>query len=572
MKFSRVSFGLVTLAILVMSGVGQAEGDLRLSVSKSFVEGLDVAAIQLVAVQEDGRVKTFDSLAREKLKHVVGSKLARAQEPVVVYLDMMLNPEQYRDANIIFVKKPAMRRDIIEGVKSLTPPQARQGVISGVELNRFEETGFVSLNFIDHNVVRTALSELRRDLMRSNKAVGEIMRARNIADPRFLHAMLKVIPPPGMTDVDPWYPIAQLFGSQGVTQGGSGHDHGEIPGVSEELSRKILASWSGLQTAWANEDVTLASTSLNELAAIFPTIEPDLYPSPGRLSLEHWYYKSVKMTWVWILYFLALPLLLMAVVYKFKWARIAGLGFFSIGFAAHTASIIIRWVLAERIPNANMFEAVVASAWFGGVIAIVYEIICRKKALKNMGAMCASAYAMVAMMVGYYSPVSLNSDITTVMPVLDKTIWLYIHTNIVIGSYGLIFFGGVTALFYLCGSGINLFRGEKKGRTWDGRSGLSKSFDGATMVFLQLAFITLWVGTALGAVWADVSWGRPWGWDPKEVFALNTWIVLLILVHVRLKVRNKGFWTAIIALIACGVMLFNWIIVNFVVVGLHSYA
>ncbi len=97
-------------------------------------------------------------------------------------------------------------------------------------------------------------------------------------------------------------------------------------------------------------------------------------------------------------------------------------------------------------------------------------------------------------------------------------------------------------------------------------------FDGATMVLVELAFIMLWTGLVMGAIWADHSWGRPWGWDPKEVFALNTFIIFLILIHVRLKVRDKGFWTAVLAVIGFEVMMFNWIVVNFVISGLHSYA
>jgi len=100
----------------------------------------------------------------------------------------------------------------------------------------------------------------------------------------------------------------------------------------------------------------------------------------------------------------------------------------------------------------------------------------------------------------------------------------------------------------------------------------SEVFDGATMVLVELAFVMLWTGTVMGAIWADHSWGRPWGWDPKEVFALNTFIIFLILIHVRLKVKDKGFWTAVLAVVGFEVMMFNWIVVNFVISGLHSYA
>jgi ABC-type transport system involved in cytochrome c biogenesis permease subunit len=102
--------------------------------------------------------------------------------------------------------------------------------------------------------------------------------------------------------------------------------------------------------------------------------------------------------------------------------------------------------------------------------------------------------------------------------------------------------------------------------------GLERVLDGATMIFLHLSFIMLWTGTVMGAIWADHSWGRPWGWDPKEVFALNTWIIFLILVHVRIQVKEKALWTAVLAVVGTAVMLFNWIAVNFFIVGLHSYA
>jgi ABC-type transport system involved in cytochrome c biogenesis permease subunit len=96
--------------------------------------------------------------------------------------------------------------------------------------------------------------------------------------------------------------------------------------------------------------------------------------------------------------------------------------------------------------------------------------------------------------------------------------------------------------------------------------------DGATLVLMELSFVMLWAGIVMGAIWADHSWGRPWGWDPKEVFALNTFIVFVVLIHVRLKSADKGLWTALLAVVGCAVMLFNWIVINFVISGLHSYA
>jgi ABC-type transport system involved in cytochrome c biogenesis permease subunit len=103
-------------------------------------------------------------------------------------------------------------------------------------------------------------------------------------------------------------------------------------------------------------------------------------------------------------------------------------------------------------------------------------------------------------------------------------------------------------------------------------TGLLATLDQCNLVVLQLAFWILGTAIVLGAVWADQSWGRPWGWDPKETFALVTWIVYLVIVHVRVATENKAWWTAVLSIVGFFVMLFNWIGVNFFLVGLHSYA
>lgn len=124
------------------------------------------------------------------------------------------------------------------------------------------------------------------------------------------------------------------------------------------------------------------------------------------------------------------------------------------------------------------------------------------------------------------------------------------------------------------GGAASLIMGSSAGQGFlkQDRPSAGQVFDGATMVLVEVSFVMLWTGVVMGAIWADHSWGRPWGWDPKEVFALNTFIIFLVLLHVRLKVRDKGFWTAVLAIVGFEVMMFNWIVVNFVITGLHSYA
>ncbi len=111
-----------------------------------------------------------------------------------------------------------------------------------------------------------------------------------------------------------------------------------------------------------------------------------------------------------------------------------------------------------------------------------------------------------------------------------------------------------------------------EGRKDEPLPGWLHTTDWSHLIILNLVFVMLFVGIILGAVWADYSWGRPWGWDPKEVFAMNTWIIYAILIHTRFIVKRRGLWTAWLSVAGCLMMVFNWCFVNFYIVGLHSYA
>ena len=156
--------------------------------------------------------------------------------------------------------------------------------------------------------------------------------------------------------------------------------------------------------------------------------------------------------------------------------------------------------------------------------------------------------------------VSIGEEINQVGGILMHWM-LYVHVSLAVASYALI---TMSALI---------------GAWWIVRKLTSNQdllvLDACNLVVLQLAFLVLGVAIILGAVWADFSWGRPWGWDPKETFALVTWIVYLIVLHVRLVTKtpdSRAAWTSALSVVGFFVMLFNWIGVNYFLVGLHSYA
>ena len=621
----------------------------------TFARQVQLDPLYKTAVQADGRLRSFESHARTYMGIISGSRSIPGQSNGFTYLDLMFRPENYSETDIIFVKHPDVRGQILDALKDHPTVDETRG-------DTIRKTGLFSRTLLDEPQVLTLLHRLGQDLIRTSKAVDAINSALAVSDPRFLLDNLRLVAPPGGKADIPWFSMAALAASgapQDRVHAGMAAPP-TVAGLEPNLQRTLGESWTALRTAWRAQDAESVNTQITRLAEVLPTVSPQLYPSPGRLAMESWYFRYQSMTWVWLFYLTSVIPLLMSVIYKWDWARTTGIVLFAIAFLAHTASVAIRWYISGRWPNSNMFEAVTTSAWLGGVMAMILERAARRTQLRNIFALGSAMMSMAALMAAYFLPANLDSSIGNKMAALND-VWLYIHTNMIIWSYAVIGLACVPALlllrhrwctawdqgtitrprlfilpialfalnytaykllmhviapesFELSGrsligvtgafwgslmvvmleafsararsaSGVqversasggvsSLLRGPANAPSFlkQERPTAGQVFDGATMVLVELAFIMLWTGLVMGAIWADHSWGRPWGWDPKEVFALNTFIIFLVLIHVRLKVRDKAFWTAVLAVVGFEVMMFNWIVVNFVITGLHSYA
>ena len=556
---------------------------------KPFVERVDLKPLGTIAVQSDGRLKSLSSFAQEMMAFVSGPREINGQDPLFTYLDMLFRPDVYRDADVIYVKGAGPRKRIADALLAAATPESRAALDE--QMKAFEKTGLISETSILKPESVAVLREMRGDLIRTEKVVRAIDSAITVKDPRFLLSRLKIVPRGDGDASQEWHGISAVMFADGKEPvPGSMLLLAENKGQPEDLSPEQAAvvgdAWRALVSGWLKGDSNAVNGAIATLGSELPKISAETYPDQTRLGWEYWYFKNDHMTRVWLVYMAASIFLLLGFVWKWPRARTIGLGIFGLAVLLHTIAVMLRWYIADRWPNSNMFEAVTTAAWMGAIGAVAIEWWVRKSAMFSLFALGAAVSGMVALMAAHFLPVQLNPAISNMMPVLHD-VWLYIHTNVIIFSYVLIFMAAVSAGIYILhrafggaatyarvGGAASLIVSGSHGeeRMAKGRAALGEILDGTTMVLMEISFVLLWAGIVMGAIWADHSWGRPWGWDPKEVFALNTFIVFAILVHVRLKAKDKGLWTAWLAVIGAAVMLFNWIVINFVITGLHSYA
>lgn len=565
----------------------QATQQAAAGVVDDFAARVDLRRLGEVAVHTEGRVKSLDSFCRSAMQFVSGSHLINRQSPTYTYLDLMWRPEAYFNADVVYVKNKLLRSEIAQTLRA-NKSGAAMAFDAGREAS-FIGSGLIAPTLLAQPAVLRLLADRSRNVMTTAKFVDAIDNAMGMMQPDALRANLKLIAPPGGSISDPWTTMEAFLHKD---HSGHAETHPESQHVDPALREQIRIQWGALERGWKDGDAAIVNTAAAQLAELLPKLNPEVYPQANRLAWESWYFRSYNMTWVWVFFALAMVPLLVGIVFRWRGAYWVGLALFVIALAAQTFAVMLRWYVSQRWPNSNMFEAITTAAWFGGCLALILEVIVRRKPMRGLFALGSAVASMTAMMAVKMFPLELNAGISNMMPVLND-LWLYIHTNVIIFSYCLIFIAAVTAAIYLAHRAIMFVRGRDgvaeyarvggagsliltrpDGSSYieEGKSTFGQVLDGTTMVVMEMSFVLLWAGIVMGAIWADHSWGRPWGWDPKEVFALNTFLVFLVLVHGRLKVKDKGLWTAIMALAGAAVMLFNWIIINFAISGLHSYA
>jgi len=492
--------------------------------------GPELDPFREIAIQEGGRLKPLDTFARETARRVGGAKPFTGGEsilgldPVEWILSMLASPERWRGEPIVKVTHAGLRQ--------------AAGLPAGKDRYSFKE---LASHEAFLKAAEAAHEKQRKDpeakLDPVEREVAQLYDTLSLMASVFTGEGLRIVPHPS----DPratWFSLADL-------------QQAEAPPL-QRIGTLMAAVVSAYQ---AGDKASLASAA-TALHSRLAELSPGVYPAATGLAREVHYNRFKPFRSAWVLYLLGFLLLLASFPLQARPIAWAGTTAVLAAFGVHAYGMALRVMISGRPPVTNMYESVIWVAWGAMGFALIFEAVYRARYF----AVCASALAVICLILADNVPI-LNGSIEPLVPVLRDNMWLTIHVlTITLGYAAFLLAMGIGH----ANLGLYFFAPQ--------RAALLKTLSLFLYRALQVGTLFLAVGTMLGGVWASYSWGRFWGWDPKETWALIALLGYLAILHGRMVGWFKDFGTAVGSLLGFLLVLMAWYGVNFVLgTGLHSY-
>jgi ABC-type transport system involved in cytochrome c biogenesis permease subunit len=305
-----------------------------------------------------------------------------------------------------------------------------------------------------------------------------------------------------------------------------------------------------------NDKFTAAS------GAFFATIREvsqkyDDYPGVTTIPLELNFNHLRPFMWAWIVMLGSVVLFIASMATRWRAVYLLAFAVFFGSLAFQLFGFYTRIRVSGRPPVSDMYETVVWVAFMSAIFALVLELIYRRRVIGLAGALVST----IGLVLADQLPLVLDPKLAPLTPVLRSNFWLTVHVLTIVSSYA-----GGTLAWGLGNISLALLAFGTPRRE------LLKTLSQYTYRAMQIAVLLLAVGTFLGAWWAADSWGRYWGWDPKEVWALIALVVYVIPLHMRFIGWVKDFGVAVCAVLCYAAIVMSWYGVNFILpAGLHAY-
>ncbi len=315
-------------------------------------------------------------------------------------------------------------------------------------------------------------------------------------------------------------------------------------------------AWEKLTSAWRASDQNAFDGASTELIAALRDIGGPDYADASRVQREVFYNTAKPFRIAWVIYLLAVAGMVGALIVRNKWVYRLGLGIFVTAVVFHVSAFAARCSITGWAPVTNMYETIIWVALVASIVSLVLEAIYRRRTIAFGGA----TVAVLATVIADVMPPEYGRSMRNLTPVLRSNYWLIIHVLTIVSSYA------AFALAMVMGN-ITLGQYWARAKSEAIRENLNTIYRA-----IQIGVLLVAAGTILGGMWADVSWGRFWGWDPKEVWALIVLLTYLALLHGRFAGWIGQFGLAAGSILCWTTVIMSWYGVNFVLgVGLHAY-
>ena len=507
-----------------------AAGALVSQLSAADTRDLDFKQLGLLAIQDAGRRKPVDTFARETLIRLTGrstytDKMGRKWQPNDFVLSALLETHDWKNEPMVLVSfgklKERLRLDKTQRRFSFAQ------LAGSAELQRVAN---------EAQAAKRAEKPLDRVQQEALSVSERLALFAGVMD----GSALLIVPAP-KNETDPWVVPSELARY-----------------YTDAQFAPIRSQFQALANAYAQGDEFNFSRIANQLRQNLRALSPSIYPQDRQLRLEYFYNHFAGFYRAIWCYGIAFLVLLVAHLRKRGQSLLnLGVAIALVGLAFQAAGIVMRCVVGGRPPVTNMYESIIwvsfAVSFFGMVFFARYRT--------PVYLLAALPVTLIALLLVHQMPIAMPSSIDPLVPVLRDNFWLTVHVLTITLSYA--------AFALAMGFGhILLWRYARNPAT--ARADAPMHF--WLYRVLQLGVLLLAAGTILGGVWANYSWGRFWGWDPKETWALIALLCYILTLHGRLA----GWWTEfglVVASVVCFLaVLMAWYGVNFVLgKGLHSY-
>ncbi len=495
---------------------------------------------KIIIQDSGGRMKPANTFSSELLRKVSRSDNYNGLNSDQVLLSIMDNPSLWFNAPLVYLK-PGQKGDTIRKVIGVSKDLKKAPLVSF-----FDELGNYKLA---PNLEKAYLSVIPTQI---EKDFIQVDRRVNLLYSALEGKIMRVFPVP--EDVNnKWVSFPEI-------------DEFNFSGADSLYVKNVLPLYfQTLKLSRESNDYIQSEELLESINGFQRKFGEDVIPSSNKINAEITYNRVDIFNRLYRYYLLSglglLIVLIFQIFYdnKLNSLLVKGLKYIIYTlFFLNTLGLISRWYISGHAPWSDAYESMIYVAWS----AVIFGIIFGRKS--NFTLASATFVSSIILSIAHMN--WLDPSIANLQPVLDSY-WLMIHVAVIVGSYGPFTIGmilGVVALF------LTILSNKKN------RKKMSEKLEELTIVnelSLTIGLIMLTIGNFLGGMWANESWGRYWGWDPKETWALISIIIYAAVLHLRIVPTLKGKWLFnLMSIIAFASIMMTYFGVNFYLTGLHSYA